>query len=235
MIIRRGDKDELSGNAVVYWDVEGENFLNPGHEIIAVNFTISVLPVDDKFLTATFPPVTLTTYNDLIESLSKVKCDIIYAGKVTIPEEDAELNKFYKKEFVKFNRLVEEYTKKFKEQISININTLPEKEQLHLLIDMSQKIRSDLEQEKINTKDKDMMLKIINLLEEKYSKYDLNKFSKYIFKPGEKLNELINLYTKKYLAIYHEEYENAGNLKEKIKKIENEIDFGYNDGFRYTF
>ncbi len=227
MELVRGNSENLIGNAVVYWDVEGENYLNPGSLIIASNFVISAIPLEDKLFTATFPPISFRDYDDFITHLVSVHCDIIYGGKVKFPPREIDFKRFLKQETSKYNKIIEEYTDKYKLKFDFDPGRLSEKEQLYLLEDLSKKIRISVSKGKYINGDSDSnptkVLKIIKNLKNKYDKYDIDNFINFLYQPGKDMDNLTILYTKKFLAIYYEDYENAKNLSDRIKDIETHI------------
>jgi hypothetical protein len=227
MELERGNSENLVGNAVVYWDVEGENYLNPGSRIIASNFVISAIPLEDKLFTATFPPISFKNHDDFMAHLVNVHCDIIYGGKLKFPPKESDFKKFLKHETVKYNKIIEEYTDKYKLKFDFDPSRLSEKEQLYLLEDLSKKIRISVAEGKYIDGDIDSnptkVLKIIKNLKNKFDKYDIDNFINFLYQPGEDIDNLTNLYTKKFLAIYYEDYENAKDLSEQIKNIETHI------------
>ncbi len=231
MILRRGFLEDLCGNAVVYWDVIGENIISPNSGIFAINFTVSSIPLDNKLLTATFPPIPFIDYNELLDKLSNVQCDIIYGGELEFPVEQDAFNQFYKSEFAKFNKVIEKYVDVYKEKFNFHVTRLSEQEKLNLLRDLSKKIRigfsDDKKENKLFSK---RVIKIINNLKD-HSKYDVVKFRSILFKPGIIEDELVQLYTNQFLAIYHENYERAGVLKQKISQLEH--DLSQSDPYEY--
>ena len=223
MMLRRGKVDNLTGNAVVYWDIVGENEIAPGYTIFAVNFTVSPLPLDNKLLTATFPPIPYRDFDELFEKLSLVTCDIIYGGELMFPSDQEAITQFYKSEFAKYNKVIEEYVDLYKERFNLSVNNLTEIERLDLLKEMSKKVRIEIregaESKKMGGKKK--IIELIKTLES--SKYDVKQFQKVLFIPGDVADQLVSLYTKKFFAIYNEKYEDASQIKDEITKLEDEI------------
>ncbi|MDH4129691.1 MAG: hypothetical protein OEV44_13100 [Spirochaetota bacterium] len=223
MILRRGNIDDLSGNAVVYWEVVGENKVAPGFSIFAINFVVSSIPLENKLLTATFPPVPFRDYEELLDKCFGIKCDVLYGGNIVFPDGDEGFNKFYKSEFAKFNKTVEEYVDIYKEKFNFSIERLSERDKLYMLKDLSQKARIDV-REKNNSKrlNSTKIKQIIDDLQYE-RKYDISNFQSILHLPGEIGDQLVTLYTEKFLAIFHEDYENANILKREIFKLEKEV------------
>jgi ribosomal protein S17E len=227
MELVKGDSENLMGNAVVYWDVEGKNAFAPDSKIIGTNFVISALPLEDKLFTATFPPITFKNYEEFISRLINVNCDIIYAGKVRFPPKEKDFKNFIKKETLKFNKIIEEYTEKYKVKFDFNPSKLSEKEKIYLLENLSKKIRNAVKDGKYingNTDSKpSKLLKLIRNIKKDYTKYDVDNFINILYLPGDEIDNLTELYTKKFLAIYYEDYENAKSIAEEISIIESKI------------
>ena len=220
MILKRGNIKNLRGNAVVYWDIEENNFLTPDFEVFAINFVISSLNLDEKLLTAIFP---LTPFKDLahlFHHLNNRECDILYGGRLYIPESKKEFKDFYKQEIQKYNQLVEEYIGFYKNKVSLFNSS--EIEKLYLLKNLIQKL-SHLQVD--SYEDKNLSSKMIQILDhlDKNTKYDLKQFryvlSGFCLKSFKRKKHLLNLYVDKFLAIYYEDYETANSLKNKIKEM----------------
>lgn len=223
MELVKGNSENLMGNAVVYWDVVGDNIISPESKIIAMNFVISAIPMDNKLFTATFPPVTFIDYEDFMSKLVNVNCDIIYGGKVTFPPKEIDFKKFIKRESARYNKIIEEYTEKYKVKFDFNPSKLSEKEQLYLLDDLSKKIRSAVKEGKYIDGDTDSkpnkILKLVRSIKNNYKKYDIDSLINILYLPGNDIDNLTKLYTKKYLSIYYEDYEKASDLTKNIEKI----------------
>lgn len=224
MELVRGNSENLSGNAVIYWEVEGENIFSPNSKIIAENFVISAIQLDEKLFTATFPPIFFKDYDELITRLVNINCDIIYGGKMKFPTNNKELEKYIKKEIFQVNKIIESYTEKYKIKFNFNPINLSEKEKIYLLNNLSKKIRNAINKGKYIDGSTDSkpskMLKLIKNLKHDYKKYDIDSFINILYIPGKNNDKLTNLYTKKFLAIYYEDYENAKALSEKILNLE---------------
>ncbi len=223
MILRRGELNNLTGNAIVYWEVIGENNIAPGFKVFAINFTVSSLPLDNKLLTATFPPIPFKDLNELTHKLTNVYCDIIYGGELNFPVDQETFSQFYKNEFAKFNKIIEEYVEIYKEKFNFTITQLSEKEKLKLLKDLTDRIRIDIRE---GGKSKKLFTNRINQLMNNLrndEKYEVNRLKDVLFLPGDVADQLVNLYTSKFLAIHDENYEIAIHLKQEITKLEQDI------------
>jgi len=224
MILRRGDRENLVGNAIVYWDVVGDNAIAPGYSVFAINFTVSALALENKLLTATFPPIPMKSADDLFHKLKTIHCDIIYGGELEFPSDQETFTQFYKNEFFKYNKIIEEYVEAYKEKFDLAITQMSEQEKLMMLRELSNKIRIEIREgsktKKIaNTK----LTKLMDDLSDQ-QKYDISNFKAVLFQPGDIEDQLVNLYTNQFLAIYHEDYENASHIKQEINKLETEPD-----------
>ena len=222
MILRRGDRENLVGNAIVYWDVVGDNVIAPGFSVFAINFTVSALALENKLLTATFPPIPMKNVDNLFQKLKTIHCDIIYGGELEFPSDQEAFTQFYKNEFSKYNKIIEEYVEAYKEKFDFAINRMSEQEKLIMLRELSNKIRIEIREgsktKKIaNTK----ISKLIDDLSDQ-QKYDISNFKAVLFQPGDIEDQLVNLYTNQFLAIYHEDYENASHIKQEISKLEHD-------------
>ncbi len=221
----QGDIENLTGNCVVYWKIDGENLFSPGAKIIAANFTISALPLEDKLLTATFPPIAFEDEDVLFEKTANIKCDIIEAGTITFPKKDVEFRRFYKQQFYKYNKIIQEYSEKFKDKFDFKPEFFGEKESLYTLRKMLRKLRKSLsEKAEIEITSKNYKVKkLIENIKQKYEKYDVQNVYKIIYQPGKMIDELTELYVNKFLSIYEEDYEKADELTQKIVELEQRI------------
>lgn len=222
MNLEFGDWENLTGNGIVYWQVIGKNYIAPDSEIIAANFTISTLPLENKLLTATFPPIPFQDKDDLLEKIINVKCDIIYGGELHFPEDENNFNDFYKKEFAKYNKIVEEYSDKFKERFEFNVEKMTEAEKLTQLQNLTVKIRDQLSRGHFNFNSNKYLRwkKLTENISAHYTKYNVENLSKVIHLPGKQADDLSTLYTQKNLAIFYEKYEEASRLNSRIQVLE---------------
>jgi len=221
----QGDYENLSGNCVVYWTVDGENLFSPGSKIIATNFTVSALPLEDKLLTATFPPIAFDDFETLIEKLIHINCDVIDGGSIKFPDDDLDFKRFYKQQFIKYNRIIQDYTSKYKEKFDFKPELFTEKELLYMLKRMIRKVRreiSDGQNADYLTKSY-RFKKLVQNLESNFRKYDIEDISKILYLPGEKIDTLTDLYMDKYISIYYEDYEKANELNRQILQLKNNL------------
>ncbi len=222
MVLHRGDSDNLTGNGIVYWNVEGENFIASGYEVFAINFIVSSLQLDNKLLTATFPPIPFQNVNALFDRLVDVQCDIIYGGDIKFPDTQKNFSSFYKNEFAKYNKIIEEYVECYKEKFIVIVEKLSEQEKLYMLKDIANKTRIELQEGgKTRLLFKKKIKKLTETLES--NKYDLSNFKQAIFMPGKVGDELSSLYIKKFFAIFYEDYEDALLIKNEITVLEKHL------------
>ena len=221
----QGEMDNLSGNCVVYWKVKGENVFAPGNKIIAANFTISALPLEDKLLTATFPPISFFDFDEMNEKIVNSNCDIIEGGIIEFPEKEAEFKRFYKQQFYKYNKIIQEYSDQFKEKFDFKPESLGEKESIYMLRKMLRKVRDNLNSERepdVDTKSH-RIKKLMDDIQARYAKYDVHKISQILYRPGEEIDMLTELYINKFLSIYDEDYEKAVEFTREIEELEKKI------------
>ncbi len=220
----QGNIDNLTGNCVVFWKINGDNVFSPGSKIIAANFTISALPLDDKLLTATFPPIAFEDEDTLFEKTSNISCDIVEAGNMEFPKKESEFRRFYKKQFYKYNKIIQEYSEKFKDKFEFKPEMFTEKQSLYTLRKTLRKLRKTVaETAEIEVTSKNYKVKKLIDNIKKYDKYDVQNIYKIMYQPGKIIDELTELYVSKYLSIYEEDYEKADELTQKILELEKRI------------
>jgi hypothetical protein len=220
----QGDTENLTGNCVVYWQVKGDNVFSPGSKIIAANFTISALPLEDKLLTATFPPISFLDFDEMTEKIININCDIIEGGAIEFPEKETDFKKFYKQQFYKYNKIIQEYSDKFKDKFDFKPEFLDEKESIYMLRKMLRKVRNNLSEKEVDIDSKGIRIKkLIDDIQTRYSKYDVQKIYRLLYKPGEEIDILTELYINKFLSIYDEDYEKAVEFSKEIEQLEKKI------------
>ena len=126
-----GNFQNLKGNAVVYWTVsDPEKKLNPPIQILAVNFAISIFPLDYNLVTATFPPVAFENREEFMLYIRHAQCDLIYAGEFSIKKEMENLKNLPDKEYYLLNSILDSYLTLFREKLDHLILSLSLKENL---------------------------------------------------------------------------------------------------------
>jgi hypothetical protein len=222
--IIQGNIENLTGNCVVFWHIEGDNVFSPGHQIVAANFTISALPLEDKLLTATFPPIAFKDFDDLTEKLANIACDIIDGGTVSFPKKDFEFKRFYKQQFSKYNKIIQTYSEKYKDKFDFKPDIYGEKESLYMLRKMLRKTRNMLSGELDPDTPKNFRIKkLIDNIQNKYTKYDVENIYRLVYVPGEEVDKLTELYINKYISIFEEDYEKANEYNREIQNLEKKM------------
>lgn len=225
MTIRRGKITNLTGNVIIYWDIirNEKDRKDANYKVLAINFIVSAIPIEDKILTTSFPPIPFRDFDEILEKIQNTNCDIIHGGKMEFPKNNQNLENFYKNQFNHYNKIIEFYISLYKEKFNFSINKLSEEDRISLLSDLVKKSR----QEKKISKSKKMIFtskiqRIISSLK-KSDKYDFGFFLSILFEKGKKVDTLLDLYIQKYVAIFYERYEEAQKLKNKINKLKSTI------------
>jgi len=226
MILDYGDIRNPTGNAIIYWQIRGDNSKFHEGEFIATNFVISPLHINEETLMVNFPPVVVKSYEELLQIAESHNVDLINGGEIFIPETITDINRFYKKQIEKYNSLMQEYLLAFKEKLDAK----KEEESVPQLINESGRLMNEIR----NYVRKGISIKLINRkiiqlrnIEKKLNSqmrgFDLSKIISLIDRKDSIIDELVSLYKQKFLAIFLEDYEKASLLKKKISEIENTL------------
>ena len=223
MLLDYGDIKNPTGNAIIYWQIKGDNPKFKKGQFIATNFVISPLHVNEETLMVNFPPVLVESYEKLLNIAEAHNVDLINGGEIFLPRSISDINQFYKRQIEKYNNLMQEYLLAFKEKLE----TKREEESVPQLINESGRLMDEIRNYvREGTNIKLINRKIVQLkrIEEKLNSqmkgFDLSKIISLIDRDDIMVDELVSLYKQKFLAIFLEDYEKAGILKKKIEKIE---------------
>jgi hypothetical protein len=227
MDLEHGDIKKPTGNAIIYWNIKGENPLVKQAKIIASNFVISPLQFNDETLMVNFPPILIENHDKLIEIVVAQNVDLIQGGEIFIPKEITDFNKFYRKQIDKYNDIIQEYLLAFKEQGKqkhTSNKNLPQliNEAGELMVNVRKLVKARGKRTLIDVKI-EKLKEIEENLNNEMRGLDLGRILRYIEKPDREVDELVDLYTRKFFAIFLEDYEKADFLKQEIKKIEKSI------------
>ncbi len=227
MKLEHGDIKKPTGNAIIYWYIKGKNPLVKKATIIASNFVISPLQFNDETLMVNFPPILVETHEKLLDIVHTHNVDLIQGGEIYISEEITDFNKFYRKQIDKYNDIIQEYLLAFKEQGKQKFKgnkNLPQliNEAGELMVNVRKLVKSKGKRKLIEVKI-EKLKEIEENLNNEMRGLDLGRILRYIEKPDNEVDELVDLYTRKFFAIFLEDYEKADSLKKEIKKIENSI------------
>ena len=224
MVLDYGDIRNPTGNAIIYWQIRGDNPRFKEGEFIATNFVISPLNIMDETLMVNFPPVVIESYEKLLYIAESHNVDLINGGEIFIPKTISDINGLYKRQIERYNNLMQEYLLAFKEKL----NTKKEEESVPQLINESGRLMDEIR----DYVKKSMNIKLINRkiiqlknIEKKLNSqmrgFDLSKIISLIDRKDLVIDELVDLYKQKFLAIFLEDYEKASILKKRIHAIEN--------------
>jgi len=226
MVIENGDIKNPTGNAIIYWRIRGNNKLVGKSEIIASNIVISPLQYNNETLMVNFPPVLIENYEQLLKIAEINNIDLIPGGSIYVPEDITDFNNFYKKQIEKYNGIIQEYLLAYKEKNSLTskVENLP-----HLINSAGEIMKSVRELVKKSEKRERIKNEIEKLrdiqesLDKEMKGFDLNRLIYYIDRPDTKVDRLVDLYWRKFLAIFLEDYEKANSLKKEIMELERRL------------
>ena len=238
MIFDYGDKKNPTGNAIIYWIIKGDNPHFSKGEIIATNFVISPLQFNEETLMVNFPPVIVKSFEELLHIAEIHNVDLIRGGELYIPKNISDIHNFYKKQIEKYNGLMQEYLIAFKEKLKKDRDNESIPHLINKAHKLMEEIRKEVKSKEPGDKPGDKFAKIedrkkeLRIIEEKLNRqmkgFNFSRIIYLIDRPEEVVDHLVELYHQKFLAIFLEDYEKAGVLKEMINEIENLLLFSNN-------
>lgn len=226
MTMDYGNMKNPTGNAIIYWKIVGNNSLFKNAEIIASNFVISPLQFDKETLMVNFPPVLIESYEKLLKIAEANNIDLIRGEDIDIPDNVTDFNKFYKKQIEKYNGIIQEYLIAYREKNNLDTSTRTLPQLINLAGEIMESVRKLV---KIHGKTELIRIKIDKLkeiqefLDSEMKGYDLKNIITILDKPDNQIDKLVDLYKRKLVAIFLEDYEKANDLKKEILKLENSI------------
>ncbi|MDF3821898.1 hypothetical protein P3G55_18485 [Leptospira sp. 96542] len=224
MNFERGSKPNPTGNLIAYCHVFGENPIAPGGKIIASNVVVSFLKIGDNYPVVTFPPVALSSKEELMKILSENinLYDVVQLPDFQMPENKENANQYIQERMEQFNAMVMRYVEFCKAKEKKNHTTAENIDQssqpLEALASLSLEFRntSGIAREATRLK----MDRIVDYFHDNHPNLDIDNFKKALTVPGKLGDELISLYIQKFNAIQIENYETASDLRKRILEIE---------------
>lgn len=223
-----GSLHNLKGNAVIYWNVNQNSFNEESDEesihILAVNFVISIFPLDDNLVTATFPPVGFKDREEFMLYIRHSQCDLIFAGELSLNKDADYQRNLPDEQYYILNRILNSYLEFYRENMDGLILSMSLKEQLYLLKKLIINFRAALNNKE--NKEKRVQIpvnfnrirKLIINLKQHFSPFDVENFQELITIPGKQINKTVELYLEKFISIHYEDYEKASTLTQQIEK-----------------
>ncbi|MBN2324741.1 MAG: hypothetical protein JXQ30_13490 [Spirochaetes bacterium] len=228
MKLEFGDINNPTGNAIIYWRIKKKSKIFKNAKILASNFVISALQMKDETLVVNFPPVLVDSYEDLLGIAESNNIDIIKGEDVDLPDDIEDFNDFYKGQIEQHNDLIQDYLVAYKEKKN---PAESEKTVPHLINLASETMDSVRKLVRIRGSHDVIRIKLKLLedlhddLNEKMAGYDLKNIIHLIEKPGTEVDRLVDLYKRKFYAVFLENYEQANRLKAEIHRIERKLIF----------
>jgi hypothetical protein len=228
MKIEYGDINNPTGNAIIYWRLKKRSKLFKNAKILASNFVVSALQLKDETLVVNFPPVLVDSYEDLLVIAESNNIDLIKGEDIDLSDEIDDFNEFYKAQIEKHNGLIQEYLIAYKQkrQPKETEKSLPQ------LINLASETMTSVRKLIKVRGNRDVIKVKIGLLEDLHEDlnrtmrgFDLRNIIHLIERPGTEVDRLIDLYKRKFYAIFLENYEQADMLKKEIWRIEQTLYF----------
>ncbi|MCK4925216.1 MAG: hypothetical protein KAS61_09585 [Spirochaetes bacterium] len=221
-----GDSDNPTGNAIIYWRLEGNTEVLENAEIVASNFVISPLQYKNETLMVNFPPVLIENHEQLFALARDNNIDLIRGEDVEGPDEVKDIYKFYKKQIKKYNGVLQQYLLAYKEKKSVNVSMMSLPQLINqadsIMRGVRKMVRKGGEQERIG-KEIGKLREIQHYFDNEMKGFDLNGIIPIIDQPDTYIDQLVDLYRQKFLAIFLEDYEKARTLKDEIERLEKNI------------
>ena len=226
MIFEYGDSDNPTGNAIIYWHLEGKIEVLENAEIIASNFVISPLQYKNETLMVNFPPVLIDTHEELLSLARDNGIDLIWGEDIKVPDEVKDIYKFYKKQVKKYNGVLQKYLLAYKEKNSVNVSMMSLPQLIgqadSLMRGVRKMVRKGLEKERIS-EEVGKLREIQHYFDHEMKGFNLNRIINVIDRPDGDVDQLVDLYRQKFIAIFLEDYEKASALKSEIERLEESI------------
>jgi len=228
MNLEFGDINNPTGNAIIYWRIKKKSKIFKNAKILASNFVISVLQMKDETLVVNFPPVLVDTYEDLLGIAESNNIDIIKGEDVDLPDDIEDFNDFYKEQIEQHNDLIQDYLVAYKDKKN---PAESEKTVPHLINLASETMESVRKLIRVRGSHDVIRIKLKLLedlhddLNQKMAGYDLKNIIHLIERPGTEVDRLVDLYKRKFYAVFLENYEQAHRLKAEIHRIEQDLIF----------
>ncbi len=228
MNLEFGDINNPTGNAIIYWRIKKKNKIFKNAKILASNFVISALQMKDETLVVNFPPVLVDTYEDLLGIAESNNIDIIKGEDVDLPDDIEDFNDFYKEQIEQHNDLIQDYLVAYKDKKN---PAESEKTVPHLINLASETMESVRKLIRVRGSHDVIRIKLKLLedlhddLNQKMAGYDLKNIIHLIERPGTEVDRLVDLYKRKFYAVFLENYEQAHRLKAEIHRIEQDLIF----------
>ena len=226
MKMEHGDIKKPTGNAIIFWMIKGNNRILKDAEIIASNFIISPLQINNETLMVNFPPVLLENREKLDKIIEKENIDLIIGGEIFVPDDITDFINFYKKQIEKYNGIIQEYLLAYKRKKSdkTSVQSLPQLINLagETMENVRRLVKNKGKQELIEIKI-GKLRELQDNLNNEMKGFNMNKIIHYIDKQDIAVDSLVDLYKRKFLAIFLEDYEKADVLNKKIMRIESNL------------
>jgi hypothetical protein len=226
MKMEHGDINKPTGNAIIFWIIKGNNRMLKDAEIIASNFIISPLQINNETLMVNFPPVLLKNREKLNKIIEKDNIDLISGGDIFVPDDITDFINFYKKQIEKYNGIIQEYLLAYKRKKTgkTSVQSLPQLINLagETMENVRRLVKNKGKQELIEIKI-GKLRELQDHLNSEMKGFDMNKIIHYIDKNDIAVDNLVDLYKRKFIAIFLEDYEKADDLNKEIMRMESDL------------
>ena len=250
MKLERGNIKKPSGNLLVYCHVRGENPVEPEATIIASNVFVSFLTQNDTLPVITFPPVGIESENQLKAKITEFpNVDILKLPNFEMPDDPMQAQDYIQTRLQDFHEIVNEYVE-YCSQFLLKIEDSAEKPKnppalpagaadedgmpptsnaldgIRYLETMAQKIRRELKADAFHTAQDEQYRNFSKAWKEfalENPQYDFQNLVKFLKIKADKAGTIVELYFKKFRAIYFENYEEANEIKGQIAELESSL------------
>jgi hypothetical protein len=226
MDLEFGNREKPTGNAIIYWRLTGNRKVFENAEIVASNFVISPLQNKNETLMVNFPPVLIESHDELLAIVENNNIDLIRGADIIVPDEVDDFYKFYKKQIKKYNSILQEYLLAYKEKKRVNVSMMSLPQLINQADTIMRSIRKLVRKgtEKARVKEEmDKLREIQHFFDIEMKGFDLNKIIRILDRPSMTVDQLVDLYKQKFLAIFLEDYEKAGAIKSEIQNLEQNL------------
>ena len=225
----KGNKNQPSGNLLIFCHVIGQNPIAQDARIIAANIFVSFLTKDDNLPAITFPPV---AFKDEVEfnafASRHPEYDVVQIDTFQFPPDPEKAQEYVNERLQKVNDLVKEYVE-FCGAFLLNQPVEAEPEELTDVLEKIRYIEQVAEEaidepEKLQEKNRyETFLKFFDLFVKVHPQYPIHNRVNYMHRKDDESRKLVSLFIQQSKAIYFEDYEEAKNLQNEIADLSGKL------------
>lgn len=225
-----GSESAPKGNCFLYSAVINDKHYFPEASWVAANVYVSSLPMKDKLPVVAFPPVGISSPDQIFRIAQDRDMDVIRVADFEPPEDSQEAKKYFQSRVQEFNEVVMHYEELCNQVMNI------EQEGIQLQSNQGQGWRTKDNMEKLEELEDRFLVAVNNPQEEDQDietilgpylhdpllqdqRFDFQNLRAIFSELDENRERIISLFFKKFKAIYQENYEQASHIQETIDSL----------------